>query len=89
MKTNKNKKWHIIIPDCQVKPNVIQTIFRPYRALHPRSKPEVIIKYCDFFDMPSLSSYDKGKRNFEVVGTKRILRWNRRNGKAISPYQGP
>jgi hypothetical protein len=56
---------HLLIPDCQVKPNA------PTRHLEWAGKyaadkqPEVIIQIGDFADMPSLSSYDRGKRNFE------------------------
>lgn len=56
---------HIIIPDTQVKPGVNTdhlTHIGKYIADH---RPDVIIHIGDHFDMPSLSSYDKGKRSFE------------------------
>ncbi len=59
------QRMHIIIPDTQVKPGVNTdhlTHIGQYIADH---KPEVIIHIGDHFDMPSLSSYDKGKRCFE------------------------
>ena len=56
---------HLIMPDCQVKPgDPIEhlTWAGRYAVKH---KPDVIINIGDFWDMPSLSSYDKGKKSFE------------------------
>tara|TARA_R110000803_G_scaffold1228_6_gene4029 strand:- start:7942 stop:8727 length:786 start_codon:yes stop_codon:yes gene_type:complete len=56
---------HLVIPDCQVKqgdPIEHLTWAGLYAVKH---KPDVIINIGDFFDMPSLSSYDKGKKSFE------------------------
>jgi len=56
---------HLLIPDVQAKEGV------PMEHLHwigqyiVYKKPDVIICIGDFADMPSLSSYDKGKRSFE------------------------
>ena len=53
---------HIVIPDTQCKQGV------PMEHLHHigncivDEKPDVIVHLGDHFDMPSLSSYDKGKR---------------------------
>lgn len=58
-------KRYIIIPDCQVKPGV------PLDYLHHIGKyisdqnPDVVVNLGDFADMPSLSSYDRGKKSFE------------------------
>jgi hypothetical protein len=56
---------HFIIPDCQVR---IQDDFA-YLANIGRyivdKQPEVIVCLGDFADMPSLSSYDVGKKAFE------------------------
>lgn len=59
---------HLVIPDCQVKPNV------PIDHLHWIGKyivdqfagdELVIVCLGDFWDMPSLSSYDRGKKAME------------------------
>lgn len=62
---NKNGKMHIIIPDTQVKPNVNTDHLRHIGQYILDHKPEVIVHIGDHFDMPSLSSYDKGKKSFE------------------------
>ena len=56
---------HLVIPDCQVKPGEKVDHLRwagQYAAEH---KPDVIVNIGDFWDMPSLSSYDRGKKSFE------------------------
>jgi hypothetical protein len=56
---------HMVIPDAQVKPG------EPYDHLvwaghyAVQMLPDVIICIGDFWDMPSLSSYDVGKKSFE------------------------
>jgi hypothetical protein len=56
---------HLFIPDTQVKEGV------PLKHLHALGKyivdkkPEVIVMIGDFWDMPSLSSYDVGKKSYE------------------------
>lgn len=55
----------MVLPDAQVKPGV------PIDHLHyagryaVAKKPDVIVCIGDWWDMPSLSSYDKGKKSFE------------------------
>src|SRR4030067_3734073 len=56
---------HLLIPDTQCKKGVPLnhlTAAGNYIAEH---KPNVIINIGDHFDMPSLSSYDKGTKSFE------------------------
>lgn len=58
-------RTHLVIPDVQAKPGVPLehlTWAGQYVAEH---RPDVIIIIGDFADMPSLSSYDKGKRAAE------------------------
>lgn len=56
---------HMVIPDCQVKPDE-STEHLKWAAMYAvKHKPDVIVCIGDFFDMPSLSSYDKGKKSFE------------------------
>ena len=51
---------HLIIPDTQVKPGVpIEHLTWIGKYIVDR-KPEVVIHLGDHYDMPSLSSYDKG-----------------------------
>lgn len=56
---------HMIISDVQAKkdvPNVHMTWIGQYLV---DKKPDVVVCIGDFGDMPSLSSYDKGKASFE------------------------
>jgi hypothetical protein len=56
---------HLVIPDTQVKPgNSVDHLYwaGKYAAA---TKPDVIIHLGDHWDMPSLSSYDVGKKSFE------------------------
>lgn len=56
---------HIILPDCQVRPGVpIDHLSWIGQYISDR-EPDVLICLGDFFDMPSLSSYDAGKKAFE------------------------
>ena len=56
---------HLIIPDVQVKPGVRTDHLEWIGKYIAEKRPEVIVCLGDFSDLPSLSSYDKGKRAFE------------------------
>lgn len=56
---------HLIIPDVQAKEGVPMEHLDWIGQYILDHKPEVIICIGDFADMPSLSSYDKGKKSFE------------------------
>lgn len=56
---------HILIPDVQSKPNVPNHHLRWIGQYIADKRPDVIIQIGDFDDLPSLSSYDKGKLSFE------------------------
>lgn len=56
---------HLVIPDCQVKPNNSVDYLRWIGEYAVDKKPDVIVCIGDFADMPSLSSYDVGKKSFE------------------------
>lgn len=56
---------HAVIPDCQVKPGQDFSFLRWIGNFLAEKKPDVIVQIGDFADMPSLSSYDKGKKTFE------------------------
>lgn len=58
-------KRHLFIPDAQVKEGVDISHIKYLGQYIVDKKPEVIICIGDFWDMPSLSSYDKGKKSFE------------------------
>lgn len=56
---------HLVIPDTQQKPGVPTDHLRWIGAYLVEKKPDVIVHLGDHWDMPSLSSYDKGKRAME------------------------
>lgn len=56
---------HIVIPDCQVKPGQDFSFLRAIGNYIAEKKPDTIVNIGDFADMPSLSSYDVGKKSFE------------------------
>ena len=56
---------HAVIPDCQAKDGVDFTYLYQIGTYLVEKKPDKIICLGDFADMPSLSSYDVGKRSFE------------------------
>ena len=56
---------HLIIPDTQIKPNQSYEHMRWAARYAVATKPDVIVHLGDHWDMPSLSSYDVGKKSFE------------------------
>lgn len=56
---------HVVIPDVQAKPGVNLEHLSHAGEYIAEKEPDVIIVIGDFADMPSLSSYDKGKKSFE------------------------
>lgn len=56
---------HLVIPDCQVKPGHSVEYLSWIGQYAAEKKPDVIVCIGDFADMPSLSSYDIGKKSFE------------------------
>lgn len=56
---------HLFIPDVQAKEGVPLDHLKWLGQYIVDKKPEVIVQIGDFADMPSLSSYDKGKKTFE------------------------
>lgn len=55
----------MVIPDTQVKPGVPMEHLAWAGEYAAEKKPDVIIHIGDHWDMPSLSSYDEGKKSFE------------------------
>ena len=58
-------KTILFIPDCQVKPETDLAYLSAIGRYIVDKKPDIIVNAGDFFDFPSLSSYDKGKLKFE------------------------
>lgn len=58
-------KTHLVLPDVQVKPNQDVTFLRTIGEYIVEKKPDVLVCIGDFADLPSLSSYDVGKKSFE------------------------
>lgn len=56
---------HLIIPDCQIRPGDSLEFLSHIGEYIALKQPDVIICIGDFADMPSLSSYDIGKKSFE------------------------
>ena len=56
---------HMIIPDTQVKPGSNLDHLRWAGQYAVDKKPDVIVHIGDHWDMPSLSSWDVGKKSFE------------------------
>ena len=55
----------LVIPDCQVKDGVDTSYLDWIGQYIVEKQPDVIVQIGDFADMPSLSSYDVGKKSFE------------------------
>ena len=56
---------HIVIPDCQVRPDVELSHLTWIGNYIAAKHPDVVVNLGDFADMPSLSSYDVGKASAE------------------------
>ena len=56
---------HLVIPDTQCKPGESYEHLQWAARYAVATKPDVIIHLGDHWDMPSLSSYDVGKKSFE------------------------
>jgi hypothetical protein len=55
----------MVIPDVQAKPGIDFTYLNNIGKYMVEKKPDTVIMIGDWADMPSLSSYDKGKKSFE------------------------
>jgi hypothetical protein len=56
---------HLVIPDTQIKPGVPTEHINWISRYAVEKKPDTIVIIGDWADMPSLSSYDVGKKSFE------------------------
>lgn len=68
---------HLFIPDVQAKEGVPLDHLSWIGQYILDKKPDVIIQIGDFADMPSLSSYDKGKKSFEGRRYKKDIEYAR------------
>ena len=64
-------KTIMVLPDVQAKPGADFSYLRRIGMYMVEKKPDVVVCIGDFADMPSLSSYDKGKKAFEGRRYKR------------------
>lgn len=55
----------LVIPDSHARPGVDNDRFTLLGKMICEVKPDVVVNIGDMFDLPSLSSYDKGKRSYE------------------------
>lgn len=60
----KSKKI-LVLPDMHVKPGVCLEHIKDISKFIVDKRPDIIVNIGDFADMPSLSSYDVGKKSFE------------------------
>lgn len=58
------KKIHLVIPDGHAKPGTSHERASYLSGLIRDVRPDVVVDMGDGADMPSLATYDKGKRNF-------------------------
>lgn len=56
---------HLVIPDVQLRPGDNLDFLKAIGNYIVAKKPDVVVCIGDFADMPSLSSYDVGKKSFE------------------------
>lgn len=55
----------LVLPDVQAKPGTDFTYLNKIGRYMVDKKPDTVVCLGDFADMPSLSSYDQGKKSFE------------------------
>jgi hypothetical protein len=63
----------LVLPDVQAKPGVDFSYLRRIGCYLVEKKPDVVVCIGDFADLPSLSSYDRGKKSFEGRRYKRDI----------------
>jgi hypothetical protein len=63
----------LVLPDVQAKPGIDFSYLSRIGQYAVDKRPDVIVCIGDFADMPSLSSYDKGKKSFEGRRYKRDI----------------
>ena len=58
-------KTHLVLPDVQIRPGDDTGFLTALGNYICKKQPDVLVCIGDFADMPSLSSYDQGKKSFE------------------------
>jgi hypothetical protein len=58
-------KKHLVVPDTQIRPGDSTDYLERIGMYIVDKQPDVVVQIGDFADMPSLSSYDVGKKSFE------------------------
>lgn len=56
---------HLVIPDSHAKPDTSLERYKWAGHFAIDRQPDVIVNMGDWYDMPSLCSYDRGRRSFE------------------------
>lgn len=90
-------KVHLIVPDSHAHPDFHNRRYSWLGHLIADVKPDVVVDIGDWFDMASLSSYDRGKKSFEgrrysrdistgVEAQDRMLRIIRRQKKRLPRF---
>lgn len=64
---------HLVIPDSHAHPNHHNRRYQWLAELINDVKPDVVVDIGDWWDMPSLCSYDKGTKGFEGRRYKRDI----------------
>jgi len=64
---------HLVIPDSHAHPDFDNRRYTMLGLLIHDLKPDVVVDIGDWFDMPSLCSYDRGKKSFEGRSYKRDI----------------
>jgi hypothetical protein len=77
---------HLVIPDTQVKPGVDTTHLEWAGKYAADKKPDVIIMIGDWWDMASLSSYDRGTKGYEG---RRYYKDIESGNKAMDQFMAP
>ena len=67
MKKASKPRTHCVIPDVQAKPGVPLDHLSWIGQYIADKRPDVVVCIGDFADMPSLSSYDRGKRSHALM----------------------
>lgn len=76
----------LVVTDSQVKPGIDLAYIDHIAAYAVDKKPDYIVHIGDFWDMPSLSSYDYGKRQFEGRRYKEDIEYgNAAMGRLLDP----
>jgi hypothetical protein len=68
-----SERVHIIIPDSHAHPDFSNKRYDWLGELIADVKPDVVVDIGDWFDMPSLCSYDRGTKSFEGRRYKRDI----------------